>query len=103
MPEAAVVVVAEVAAVVAEEVVFAAVAFAAAVSVAAGFVAVAVAGDGVATQDRAAITAIAGVGWFARTIKLALKYPNPSPKKTRPMGIIERVRLGGHSALPGDR
>ena len=58
------VVVAEVAAVVAEEVVFAAVAFAAAVSVAAGFVAVAVAvaGDGVATQDRAAITAIAGVG-----------------------------------------
>ena len=32
------------------------------VSVAAGFVAVAVAGDGVATQDRAAITAIAGVG-----------------------------------------
>ena len=54
------VVVAEVAAVVAEEVVFAAVAFAAAVSVAAGFVAVA--GDGVATQDRAAITAIAGVG-----------------------------------------
>ena len=54
-----VVVVAEVA-VVAEEVVFAAVAFAAAVSVAAVFVAVA--GDGVATQDRAAITAIAGVG-----------------------------------------
>jgi len=60
MPEAAVVVVAEVAAVVAEEVGFAAVAFAAAVSVAAVFVAVA--GDGVATQDRAAITAIAGVG-----------------------------------------
>jgi len=52
MPEAAVVVVAEVAAVVAEAVVFAA----------AGFVAVAVGGDGVATQDRAAITVIAGVG-----------------------------------------
>jgi hypothetical protein len=48
MPEAAVVVVAEV------------VVFAAAVSVAAVFVAAA--GDGVATQDRAAITAIAGVG-----------------------------------------
>ena len=63
MPEAAVVVGgAEVAAVVAEVVVFAAVAFAAAVSVAAVFVAVAVAGDGAATQDRAAITAIAGVG-----------------------------------------
>jgi len=61
MPEAAVVVgVAGVAAVVAEVVVFAAVALAAAVSVAAVFVAVA--GDGVATQDRAAITAIAGVG-----------------------------------------
>jgi hypothetical protein len=43
-----------------------------AVAVFAAAVFVAVAGDGVATQDRAAITAIAGVGWFAPIIKFVL-------------------------------
>lgn len=51
--------------------------------VAAVFAAMAAAGDGVATQDRAAITAIAGAVRFAPT-KFVRKYPNPVTCRDQP-------------------